>query len=136
MIYQARHLKIPVVDATGAITVIHQEHDYTHLPGGEPHYRHPESELNVALGGGIETMFRLRDADWVLGEAGLRRKSIAEWEWPRKLEADWIAALGSGKAAKLIRMVFHPRQAARYFLKAGFRRTDPLQGQNEQKQGV
>jgi hypothetical protein len=136
MIYQARHRKIPVVDATGAITVIHQEHDYAHLPGGEPHYRHPESELNVALAGGMETMFRLRDADWILSEEDIRRKSLAEWEWPRKLEADWIAALGSGKAAKLVRMAFHPRQAARYFLKAGQRRRDPAAGHNGRKQGA
>jgi hypothetical protein len=136
MIYQARHLKIPVIDASRAITVVHQEHDYAHLPGGEPHYRHPESDHNVLLAGGMETMFRLRDADWVLSEKELRRKSFAEWEWPRKLEADWIAALGSGMAAKLVRMAFHPRQTARYFLKAGQRRTNPAAGQNSRKQGA
>jgi hypothetical protein len=116
MIYEARRLRIPVVDATEAITVIHQEHGYAHLPGGQPHYRHPESELNVALAGGMQTMFRLRDADWKLRKGQLKRKTVAEWEWPRKLEADWIAALGSGKAAKMVRMLFHPVQAARYLV--------------------
>jgi hypothetical protein len=116
MIYEARHLRIPVVDATEAITVIHQQHDYAHLPGGQPHYRHPESAKNVVLAGGMETMFSLQDADWKLEPAGLKRKTLKDWNWPRKLEADWIAALGSGKAAKVIRMLFHPVQAARYFV--------------------
>jgi hypothetical protein len=132
MIYQGRHLKIPVIDATRAITVVHQEHDYAHLPGGEPHYRHPESGLNVTLAGGMETMFRLRDADWILSDERLRRKSLPEWEWPRKLEADWIAALGAGTAAKMVRMAFHPRQAAIYFMKGGMRRTQPAERLDEQ----
>ena len=116
MIYEARHLRIPVVDATEAITVIHQQHDYAHLPGGQPHYRHPESAKNVVLAGGMETMFSLQDADWKLEPAGLKRKTLKDWNLPRKLEADWIAALGSGKAAKVIRMLFHPVRAARYFV--------------------
>ncbi|MEJ2014002.1 MAG: hypothetical protein P8X64_17470 [Anaerolineales bacterium] len=128
MIFHARRMRIPVVDATQAITVIHQEHDYAHLPGGAPHYRHPESELNVALAGGLETMFRLRDADWILSGEELRRKSLAEWEWPRKLEADWIAALGAGTAAKMVRMAFHPRQAATYLMKGGKRQYPTADG--------
>jgi len=116
MIYEARRRRVPVVDATEAITAVHQEHGYAHLPGGQPHYRHPESELNVALAGGMQTMFRLRDADWKLVKAQLKRKTVSDWEWPRKLEADLIAALGSGKAAKIVRMLFHPVQAARYLV--------------------
>ena len=42
MIYHARRQRWPVVDATAAVTVIHQNHDYQHLPGGLPHYRLPE----------------------------------------------------------------------------------------------
>jgi hypothetical protein len=132
MIYQGRHLKIPVVDVTQAITVVHQEHDYAHLPGGESHYRHPESGLNVMLAGGMETMFRLRDTDWILTDEELRRKSLPEWEWPRKLEADWIAALGAGMAAKMVRMAFHPWQAARYFVKGGMRRIQTADRLDEQ----
>jgi hypothetical protein len=115
MMYRARYLRIPLVDASAVITAIHQDHDYSHLPGGEPHYRHPESNLNIELAGGYETMFRLRDANWIFTPEGVRQKRLREWEWPRKLEADLIARFGAGFMARLTRMLFHPRAALAYF---------------------
>ncbi len=115
MMYWARAQGIPLIDASRVITAIHQEHDYAHLPGGIPHYRHPESQGNIDLAGGYEAMFRLRDADWILSSEGLRPKRFKEWEWPRKLEADLIARFRTGTWAKLTRMVFHPRDALAYF---------------------
>jgi len=41
MIYSGRRNGWPVVDGTPSIMIIHQSHDYSHLPGGQPHYRHP-----------------------------------------------------------------------------------------------
>ena len=50
LIYRARSLKVPVIDATKAITAIHQNHDYSHIPGGETDvWRGPESERNIEL---------------------------------------------------------------------------------------
>jgi hypothetical protein len=114
MMYKARHMRIPLVDASAVITAIHQDHDYAHLPGGEPHYRHPESNRNINLAGGYETMFRLRDANWMLIPEGLRQKGFKDWEWPRKIEADLIAGSGAGVVARLTRMLFHPRAALVY----------------------
>ena len=114
MIFQARQERIPVVDASSAITVVHQDHSYDHLPGGQPHYRHPESIRNIELAGGLETMFRLRDADWRLVPSGLTRKSWDKWEWPRKIEADLIALLGPGRGAKMVRIAFHPKVILTY----------------------
>ncbi len=122
MMYKARHSRIPLVDASAAITAIHQDHDYAHLPGGEPHYRHPESSLNIELAGGYETMFRLRDANWILTSQGLRPKMLREWEWPRKVESDLIAGFGAGFWARLTRMFFHPRDTLAY-LRHKFSRT-------------
>jgi hypothetical protein len=52
MIFDGRRRRIPVIDASRAITIVHQNHDYAHLPGGiRPHY-HPESQRNVAAAGG------------------------------------------------------------------------------------
>jgi hypothetical protein len=114
MMYKARFEGVPVVDASRRITAIHQDHDYAHLPGGEPHYRHPESNRNIELAGGYETMFRLRDANWILTPGELRQKRANEWEWPRKIEADLIAGFGIGFAARLTRMLFHPGEALTY----------------------
>lgn len=115
MIFRARKERIPVVDASSAITVVHQDHSYAHLPGGQPHYRHPESIRNVELAGGLETMFRLRDADWMLVPRGLEQKSWDKWEWPRKIEADLIALLGPGRGAQMVRMAFHPKDILTYY---------------------
>ncbi len=65
-IYHARSQGWPVIDATHDIAIIHQQHDYSHLPGGIKHYTHPESDLNLRLAGGKRYIFTLLDADRVL----------------------------------------------------------------------
>ena len=122
MIYHARQERMPVVDASSAITVVHQDHSYAHLPGGQPHYRHPESMRNIEFAGGLETMFRLRDANWMLAPSGLERKSWAISDWPRKIEANLITTLGPGRGAKLVRMTFHPKDTLTYFWRMALRR--------------
>lgn len=52
MIYKARQEKWPVIDCTPSVIVVHQNHDYSHLPGGKPHYEHPETNENIRLAGG------------------------------------------------------------------------------------
>ena len=43
----------PVIDATAAVTAVHQHHDYHHLPGGKQQaYYGAEANRNVAVGGG------------------------------------------------------------------------------------
>jgi len=114
MIYAARHAGLPVVDASEAITVIHQDHDYAHLPGGQIHYRLPESEHNVELGGGRETIFTLRDATWRLTSENLHKLGIAQSGVFRGLEAALISRWGSGRLARLTRLSFHPIETLKY----------------------
>ena len=115
MIYAARAAGAPVVDASQAITAVHQTHDYSHLPGGQPHYRMPESERNVKLAGGREMIFTLADANWRLGPEGLRRQRIGTRGPLRTVEAALYAALGPGRTAKLVRLVMHPWETVRYY---------------------
>jgi hypothetical protein len=116
MIYAGRAERIPVVDATAMITAIHQEHDYSHLPGGEPHYRLPESRENVELAGGREMIFRLTDADWRITPAGLGKKSWREFGLARWIETKLISSFGPGWRSRIVRMVFHPLDTMGYFL--------------------
>lgn len=116
MIYAARAAGHPVVDASKAITVLHQAHDYAHLPGGQAHYRLPESEQNVALAGGREMMFTLRDANWRLENGTLIKRQAFGPDWWRRLEAGLIARLGPGRASQLARLLFHLPETLRYFL--------------------
>ncbi|MBN1537173.1 MAG: hypothetical protein JW908_10615 [Anaerolineales bacterium] len=73
MIYHARHQGWRVVDATPSLMVIHQEHGYSHLPGGQPHFNLEESQRNMALAGGSHTMYTVLDSDWQLIDGELRR---------------------------------------------------------------
>ncbi len=72
MIYKARREGWPVIDGTPSIFIIHQNHDYRHLPGGQPHYRQPETFENIRLAGGrAVTRFSLLDASHRLEAEGL-----------------------------------------------------------------
>ena len=74
LLYHVRSLKIPLIDATEAVTVVHQNHDYSHSPWGrKERVEGPEFQHNVRLAGGFSQMLTLRDADWVLKKDGLRR---------------------------------------------------------------
>ena len=52
MIYKACKEKWPVIDCTPSVMIVHQSHDYSHLPGGKPHYEHPDTNENIRLAGG------------------------------------------------------------------------------------
>lgn len=116
MIYAARKQGWAVVDATAAVQVIHQDHDYSHLPGGQPHYRLPETAENVRLSGGKRTIFTLRDVNYSLAGSQLVPipvrgiKRLREWEtWSvRKLNGRAGAVLGEIAFA-----LFHPVKAWR-----------------------
>jgi hypothetical protein len=131
MIYRGRSLGIPVIDASGVITVVHQAHDYSHLPGGVRHHRLPESKENVRLAGGREVMFTLADADWRLGPEGVVPKRWSLSMSPRRLEAGLIVHLGPGKAARSVRMLMHPLDTARYYLGAAWRRITGSEARGE-----
>jgi hypothetical protein len=78
-IYHARRLGIPVIDATGAITPIHQNHDYRHVSetaGGKDRVRGwygPEAEKNWVLVGHTDDIFTTADATHVLTDRGVKR---------------------------------------------------------------
>jgi hypothetical protein len=71
-IYNARKRGIPVIDATRAVTLIHQNHGYGHVRAGTgDRWEGPEAQRNRALtGGGTERLFDVRDATFVLGPQG------------------------------------------------------------------
>ncbi len=62
MIYQGLKQKWAVVDASESLMVIHQNHDYAHLPGGQMHYDLEETQINAELGGGMQNMYMTLDA--------------------------------------------------------------------------
>ncbi|MGB9639339.1 MAG: hypothetical protein ACPL3P_08770 [Anaerolineales bacterium] len=89
MIYHALHSGIDVVDATQAMTVIHQNHDYSHLPDGKPHYDLPESQTNMRLGGGIGVMYTILDSNKRLVNGKIKGRSYSLLHLSRRLEL-WL----------------------------------------------
>lgn len=111
MIFEARRRGWPVIDLSPACTLIHQDHDYRHLPGGRPHYRHLESDANLRLAGGRAAAFTLRDADWTLDGNRPRPRRVGERGVWRSLEV-WLLLRAGSWGRKVIWACFHPRRAA------------------------
>lgn len=63
MIYHAVTQPWPVIDATRSIMIVHQNHDYAHLPQGQMHYDLEETQRNVILAGGESKMYMLLDSN-------------------------------------------------------------------------
>lgn len=85
MIYKAHQEKWPVIDCTPSILIIHQNHDYRHLPGGESHYSHPETDHNIRLAGSQAAVrYTILDASMQLVNGKLVRPALS-WErfWRR-----------------------------------------------------
>jgi hypothetical protein len=115
MIYHARTRHLPVVDATSSITVIHQDHDYSHLPNGQPHYRLPESSENLRLAGGQRTVFTLEDADNYIKDGQLERIPLHPRKLMREIEIFPLVQLHSEAMADIFFAVFHPIKAWKEF---------------------
>lgn len=72
LIYYCRQRGVSVVDASRVVTIVHQNHDYSHIAGGHKVVEGGEEALrNLELGGGWEKMFTIQDADWLLADMGV-----------------------------------------------------------------
>jgi hypothetical protein len=72
LIFAAKQAFVPVIDATNAITAIHQNHDYSHSAFGTRGAVHgPEYLTNIKLAGGYSRMLDLRAAEHVLNPDGV-----------------------------------------------------------------
>jgi hypothetical protein len=87
MICKARQENWPVIDCTPSLMIVHQNHDYRHLPGGKPHYEHPESNENVRLAGGQANIrYTILDATHQLKDGKLTRPAFTSLRFWRKVE--------------------------------------------------
>jgi hypothetical protein len=87
MIYKARAEKYPVIDCTPSITLVHQNHDYGHLPNAKPHHDHPESDVNTQLAGGHAAIrYTILDSTHQLIDGKLARPPMTSPRFMRKLE--------------------------------------------------
>lgn len=71
-IYHAVHSGLRVVDITRSAMIIHQNHDYSHLPGGNPPYDLPETKNNIKIAGGMRSMYTVLEANTILVDGKLQ----------------------------------------------------------------
>lgn len=111
MLFNARYRGWALVEASEAICIVHQNHDYSHLPGGQPHYRLPESAENVRIVGGARRVFTLPDSDFWVVDGRVRRQPMTWQKFWREVEIFPLVRLHSPFLAMLVHAVYHPRLA-------------------------
>jgi hypothetical protein len=78
LLWRARQLGVPVVDATRDVVAVHQDHGYDHIDGGrEAQQTGAEAQLNRALRGGSTHLDSLRDARFLLARGRVRRNVLS-----------------------------------------------------------
>ena len=87
MIYKARKEGWPVIDCTPSVMIVHQNHDYSHLPGGKPHYEHPDTNENIRLAGGQAAVrYTILDSTHQLADGKLVRPKMTSLRFTRRFE--------------------------------------------------
>ena len=87
MIYKARRENWPVIDGTPSMMIVHQNHDYSHLPGGKPHYEHPDTNENIRLAGGTAAVrYTILDSTHQLVDGKLSRLRMTSLRFMRNVE--------------------------------------------------
>lgn len=87
MIYKARKEKWPVIDCTPSVMIVHQNHDYSHLPGGKSHHEHPDTNENIRLAGGQAAIrYTILDSTHRLLNGKLARPQMSYLRFMRSVE--------------------------------------------------
>lgn len=111
MIFKSRFEGWPLINVTNAITAVHQDHDYSHLADGQPHYRLPETKQNVTLAGGDYTIFLLKDSTHFFSKDEVKPCPISFKRFWRELEILPLTRCHSRKWGQVFYYLFHPDKA-------------------------
>ena len=117
MIYQARMQNWPVIDCTQSVMIIHQNHDYSHLPGGKPHYNHPDTDVNIRLAGGqAHIRYTILDATHQLADGKLIRPKMTSLRFTRRFEL-FLRSIFSFLPEKTLENIVRPKRWKKRFKK-------------------
>jgi len=85
LVFRARARWRTVIDATAAVTAVHQNHDYSHHPEGRAGvYAGDEAQTNLQLAGGLDHLFWINDRTHRLTTDSLR----LDLQW-KQLRRHW-----------------------------------------------
>lgn len=100
-LYKARMAKADLIDSTKVVVSVHQNHDFSHYPGGEVAVgRGIEAQRNRELVGGKLYFFTIKDRTHILTKKGLRRARDG-WRLWRGLRTAQVLPLSAPLAVKL-----------------------------------
>jgi hypothetical protein len=84
------------IDASRDVLVVHQNHDYSHLPGNRPPYGSEVAKSNLAKAGGRKRVYNILDTDRELSQGRIVRPQVRVVRWLRRLERMLINDTGRG----------------------------------------
>ena len=121
-IYKARAEKWDVVDATPDVMIVHQNHDYRHLAGGQIHYSAPETKKNTEMAGGVvQTRYTILDATKQLRDGKITRPRATSGRFWRGVEL-FLRKMLFFLPEKRVEMLVRPKRWAKLLRKC-FTRT-------------
>jgi hypothetical protein len=86
MVYHARTAFGMAIDASVDVLVVHQNHDYSHLPGNKPPYGSEVAKLNTAKAGGRKKAYNILDTNFELKKGRIRRPQLRLVRLLRRME--------------------------------------------------
>jgi hypothetical protein len=99
MVFHARKDWGLALDGTRSVMVVHQNHDYSHLPGNKPPYGSDVAKSNLAKAGGRRCVYNILDTNREFINGKIRRPKFYLARMLRKLEWVFITdKLGSRRA--------------------------------------
>ncbi len=82
LVWKARSMKVPVVDASASVLAIHQEHGFPgQPPGGRDQDTDPEAKRNRALAGGLLHLYTIKHCTHGLARGQIAKRRGA-WHVP------------------------------------------------------
>jgi hypothetical protein len=96
MVYHARTTFGLAIDVSREVVVVHQDHDYSHLPGNKPPYGSEVAKTNLAKAGGRKRVYNILDTDHELVRGRIRRPQLRLVRLLRSLERMFINDQGRG----------------------------------------
>jgi hypothetical protein len=107
LVYYARFMRIPVIDATEVVTAIHQNHETNHRPGHGFMLKGPEAERNLELAGdGFK--FSLDDASLRLTSEGFKKPILTANRFYRSIESIPLLKPSLSPLAKFLLILLDP----------------------------
>jgi hypothetical protein len=107
---KARKEKWPVIDCTPSVMIVHQNHDYSHLPGGKSHYEHPDTNENIRLAGGHAPIrYTVLDSTHRLVNGRLARPKMSSLRFMRQVEL-FLRAIFFFLPANMIENLVRPKR--------------------------